>query len=249
MVSKNDEKRAKELSAMVAKFGKKPLKKVPSPYNYLAQPKTKIQVVEKPLFYGAPGKDGRDGRDGMKGEKGERGATGNDGKTPVKGVDYFTEADKQELLSAVPLPTPAAEAVKEEKEFVITPEIVKEIVKMMGTLPVNDRLEVQSIRNFQSFLYNGKKYKVEELMHGGGSSAGSSANVVTEYSLIATQVGNDAVVALSQLVHFPTFTNVIAAMRNQIPQTNGVTCTITATNITFLNADAGEVYSVTYAYS
>ena len=38
---------------------------------------------------GAPGKDGQDGADGA------------DGKTPVKGEDYFTDADKKEMVEAV----------------------------------------------------------------------------------------------------------------------------------------------------
>ena len=37
----------------------------------------------------------------LHGEKGAAGADGKDGKTPVKGVDYFTEADKAEMVSAV----------------------------------------------------------------------------------------------------------------------------------------------------
>ena len=38
---------------------------------------------------------------GDKGDKGDTGAKGANGKTPVKGTDYFTEADKQELVNAV----------------------------------------------------------------------------------------------------------------------------------------------------
>lgn len=41
---------------------------------------------------GKPGADGKDGADG---------APGADGKTPVKGEDYFTDADKQEMVEAV----------------------------------------------------------------------------------------------------------------------------------------------------
>jgi hypothetical protein len=41
---------------------------------------------------GAPGKDGKDGKDGAPGEP---------GKTPVKGEDYYTEADKAEMVAAV----------------------------------------------------------------------------------------------------------------------------------------------------
>ena len=36
---------------------------------------------------------------GEKGEKGEKGAKGVDGKTPVKGTDYWTAADKAEIVA------------------------------------------------------------------------------------------------------------------------------------------------------
>ena len=42
--------------------------------------------------------------DGAKGDKGDTGATGEkgaDGYTPVKGTDYFTDADKAEIVNAV----------------------------------------------------------------------------------------------------------------------------------------------------
>lgn len=47
------------------------------------------------------GKDGKDGRDGIDGRNGVDGKDGIDGKTPVKGTDYFTEADKAEMVQAV----------------------------------------------------------------------------------------------------------------------------------------------------
>nr|DAT25404.1 MAG TPA: nucleoid-associated protein [Caudoviricetes sp.] len=36
---------------------------------------------------------------GLKGDKGDTGATGADGKTPIKGVDYWTAADKAEIVA------------------------------------------------------------------------------------------------------------------------------------------------------
>lgn len=39
--------------------------------------------------------------DGEKGEKGDTGASGSDGYTPIKGTDYFTNSDKQEIIDAV----------------------------------------------------------------------------------------------------------------------------------------------------
>ena len=38
---------------------------------------------------------------GLKGDKGDKGDTGADGKTPVKGTDYWTESDKAEIVNDV----------------------------------------------------------------------------------------------------------------------------------------------------
>ena len=57
-------------------------------------------------FNGAPGAKGDPGAQGIQGEKGDKGDTGAqgepgaDGYTPVKGVDYFTAADKAEIAAA-----------------------------------------------------------------------------------------------------------------------------------------------------
>jgi hypothetical protein len=50
---------------------------------------------------GDTGAKGDQGEPGAKGDKGDTGATGADGKTPVKGTDYFTDADKAEMVNAV----------------------------------------------------------------------------------------------------------------------------------------------------
>lgn len=44
---------------------------------------------------GAKGADGANGKDGAQGEKGA------DGKTPVRGTDYWTASDKQEIVNSV----------------------------------------------------------------------------------------------------------------------------------------------------
>jgi hypothetical protein len=58
---------------------------------------------------GPPGADGNDGAVGPAGPAGDTGAKGEDGYTPVKGVDYYTEEDKEglakEVLEIVPTPT------------------------------------------------------------------------------------------------------------------------------------------------
>lgn len=49
------------------------------------------------------------GEKGETGAKGDSGATGEAGYTPVKGVDYFTDAEKSEMIQAVLDALPAAE--------------------------------------------------------------------------------------------------------------------------------------------
>ena len=48
---------------------------------------------------------------GDKGEKGDKGDKGENGYTPVKGVDYFTDADKQELIQDILSALPKTEEV------------------------------------------------------------------------------------------------------------------------------------------
>lgn len=49
---------------------------------------------------GPAGADGAPGKDGDTGPQGPKGDPGADGKTPVKGTDYFTAADKKEIADA-----------------------------------------------------------------------------------------------------------------------------------------------------
>ena len=60
---------------------------------------------------GDKGDTGPQGIQGIQGPKGDKGDTGADGHTPVKGTDYFTEADKQELVTAVIAALPSTEEV------------------------------------------------------------------------------------------------------------------------------------------
>lgn len=147
----------------------------------------------------------------------------------------------EEYLRALPEPV-----VREDEE--ITEDFVREFIRVMRKLPEKDRIEIQDIRNWQSFRKDGIKYKFEELMHGGAGQT-VTTNVTTQYSLTGIQSGNDVVVSLSQLTNFATLIGVIVAYRNQIPQTQGVTCNITTTSVTFFGADASEVFSMTYAYT
>ena len=69
---------------------------------------------------GPQGPKGDKGDQGIQGPKGDKGDTGRDGtngkdgvdgKTPVKGTDYYTEADKQEMVGLVLAALPVSEEV------------------------------------------------------------------------------------------------------------------------------------------
>ena len=47
---------------------------------------------------GPQGEQGIQGPKGEQGEPGPKGDPGTNGTTPVKGVDYYTESDKQEMV-------------------------------------------------------------------------------------------------------------------------------------------------------
>lgn len=65
--------------------------------EYVGEEIEKIELI--------PGPQGPAGADGAQGEPGE------DGYTPVKGTDYWTVADKQEIINDVLAALPAAEEV------------------------------------------------------------------------------------------------------------------------------------------
>lgn len=50
---------------------------------------------------GPQGPQGETGQQGPQGEPGQQGPQGEPGYTPVRGVDYWTEQDKQEIIQAV----------------------------------------------------------------------------------------------------------------------------------------------------
>ena len=61
-----------------------------------------IKIAESVRADADAGKfDGATGPQGDKGDKGDKGDTGADGKTPVKGIDYWTPKDQAEIADAV----------------------------------------------------------------------------------------------------------------------------------------------------
>ena len=58
---------------------------------------------------GEKGRDGRDGTNGQNGKDGTDGRDGVDGHTPVRGTDYWTAADQQQIVADVLSALPAYE--------------------------------------------------------------------------------------------------------------------------------------------
>lgn len=60
-----------------------------------------VEAVRVTLPAGPRGEQGPEGPQGEQGPEGPQGETGPAGKTPVRGVDYWTDADKQEMVGSV----------------------------------------------------------------------------------------------------------------------------------------------------
>lgn len=99
---------------------------------------------------------------GDKGEKGKQGLQGERGEAGLAGVSA-TPIHKTEIV---------------REELTINEQLVKQIIEIMHSLPEVDKLEVsKGLRNAQSFIFNGTKYKTEELMHGGGPTLVAGTNI------------------------------------------------------------------------
>lgn len=91
------------------------------------------------------------------------GSPGVDGKTPTR----------ENLLAII---RPLIEELSHPTE-----DFVREVVRMMHSLPEADKLEVsKGIRNAQSFIFAGTKYQTSEMMHGAGSGGSTSTSVIGE---------------------------------------------------------------------
>lgn len=80
---------------------------------------------------------------------------------------------KSELLAEIGV-LRAESIIREANNLVISDELIKEFIQRLKTLPENEKLDVTDIRNFQSFIYKGHRYGIEELMHGGGGGTGNA---------------------------------------------------------------------------
>lgn len=72
---------------------------------------TETVTIKKEGAQGPKGDKGDKGDTGEPGPQGPAGTNGINGTTPIKGIDYWTDADQNAILSAVLTALPAAESV------------------------------------------------------------------------------------------------------------------------------------------
>ncbi len=75
-------------------------------------------------------------------------------------------------LEDITLQARVAELVRQntpKEDVEVTDEMVLEILKRIKKLPNDSKLDVTDIKNYQSFIFNGNRYRIDELLHGGGS--------------------------------------------------------------------------------
>lgn len=159
--------------------------------------------------------------------------------------------DIQEIISGliphIPVAIPGEPGRAGQNASIDLEELTTEIVKEIRSKKL---IEVTDIRNSESFLFNKKRYKFEELMRGaGGGTTSGGQSVTTQYLLTAVQAGLNVTIDLTQLSNWATFDSLIAMYRNNVPQTLGIDFSIVGSVVTINGADAGEVFNATYAYS
>ncbi len=211
------------------------------------------------------GKKGDKGERGERGEKGDQGPAGRDG---VDGVSPDIELVVAKAMARIRVPKDGKDAVVDNEA------IVKELIEELKELPVSAFPNVERELISHRSQLAGKIYGKDTMVRGGGmtleagpnitltpqangtvlvTAAGgaSGVNVTTQYALTAVQAGADVTIALSQLTNFATYDQLVALYRNNVPQTEGASYnfTATATTVTVFNADAGEVFNITYSYT
>lgn len=207
---------------------------------------------------------GEKGDPGPKGEDGKDGANGENGKD-ASALDLETVA--KVAASMIPVPQNGAPG----KDAVIDYDELAKILSERLRLDERDKKISNEIASYRNQLA-GKVYGKDTFVRGGGDTVKAGTNVTittdaagnkvinaqggsagatltTQYQLTAVQVGDDVTIALSQLTHFATYQGLVQVQRNNVPQTETLNFTQTATSVTIFNADASEVFNIMYAYS
>lgn len=180
-----------------------------------------------------------------------------DGSTPIKGKDYFTKEDKEELIEKLISRLP-----KEKEEEDIFDKIEKHPTRKLTTKHI-DGLE-QTLSAFDLQLRSKGGY-----LHGGGvpslvagtgvtltktsdggyiitsTGGGTGTNSLTE-KVTGVQSGTDVTLDLTTLAHTPSVILFVTRQGQILTPTDD--WTQTGDIITVGNADASEIFLVTYTY-
>lgn len=147
---------------------------------------------------------------------------GDNGYTPVKGKDYRDGIDAvpineedilKKLIPHIPPPVIPRDGI--DGTNTTAEEVLALIRSLEGKEAENfgkklgKMIDISYIRNAQTFMFNGKRIKIEELMHGGGSSTSSS---ITYSSDISSQCNGSNLVFT-----IPTNTSVILLTGTDAP--------------------------------
>lgn len=158
--------------------------------------KLQLEGVDTVTLQGKPGEKGDKGEDGkdcspeecaailkesedfiakIKGQKGDTGAPGQDGKTPVKGKDYFTKTEIRELTKEITdavgmkIPKEVSKAIKEAISY---KDLADKIVKLLPETTV----DVKNVKGLREMLQAEIEQVYEQVSkfanrkHGGGGA-------------------------------------------------------------------------------
>lgn len=106
---------------------------------------------------GVRGLQGLQGERGIQGPKGDTGERGQDGRTPVKGIDYFTEDDIEEIASRVSGGGPVQTEIKTDHTLRIDESGVLSVnttndMEQDNTLPITSAGVYATVGNIEALL-------------------------------------------------------------------------------------------------
>ena len=143
---------------------------------------------------GEQGIQGEPGPKGDKGDKGDTGAMGAAGKTPVKGVDYWTEADKETIVQEVitALGTPVFGTVDAENNIILSGNLADGTYTLKYEAADGEQVEIGTVKIGSTYTnliptaealdstdpYNGIGYKNGYYASSASPYEGSDANCV-----------------------------------------------------------------------
>lgn len=165
-------------------------------------------------------------------KQGEKGLDGMPGRDGQNGMDADEQVITAKLLNVLPslIPEPISGKDAEVDEEALIKSLLKRIKK-------EKTLDLSDIKGVQKFIKDGISYKIEELMHGGGGSAGS---------IFSVQVPTGTVNGVNNTFVFKTAPSVIVLdngnFMNRVSSDGTVNWTISGTTVTLNQVPLFNIY-------